>query len=404
MKRVVGRPAIILPILAALLPAGCASSAAGSAPDTLIAVDDWIELNIPPYQIISNCKKDRVRELGRGLEQFFAVIERAWPGSGVPPRSQETRRIYILEKEAQFRSIMAVSSRYASRKTIRGLFLRNSESIVLVVDASATPYPLRILQHELVHDLLRDKTSKVPLWFNEGLAEYYGSFLSHDKDVEIGRPIPHHMERLPYAPWIDIRDLFRINDESPDYNEGSKAGTFYSESWALVHYLLLGRAGQTADWRRYVEMLDDGDDPLVTFEEAFGLDERGLNEELAAYVAGESWPSMRVPMGELKLASERTPSPIDPVASLCFIGDLVRRMDTRDGNLAEARPWYEEALRRSPQSRQAKEGLTRLDSFTPLSASDTVSDVAPPDDSTSTAGSKLPPSDALPDSVLEVKR
>jgi tetratricopeptide (TPR) repeat protein len=404
MKPYPFRNAALLLTVATVLLSGRDSFAAGPSPDTLIAVDNWYELQIPPYSIISNCRKDRVRDFGRGLEQFFAVIDRAWPGLEDLPRSRETRRIYIFEKEAQFQSILAVSNRYANRKTVRGLFLRDDESIVLLVDASGSPYPLRILQHELVHDLLGDRTSKVPLWFNEGLAEYYGSFLTHDDVVEIGRPIPHHMERLQMAPWIDIRDLFSIDRDSPDYNEGSKAGTFYAESWALVHYLLQGRPDQPADWRRYVEQIDEGDDPLKAFEDAFGLDERGLDEELAAYVARDSWPSQRVPLGELKLATAREPRPLDAARSLCLIGDLVRRMDTTDGNLAEARPWYEEALRRSPQSLEAREALARLDSFTPPTGTDAVSEDAPSAEAAAPAPSKFLTSDAVNDTIETINR
>lgn len=348
-------------VLAAILSAWGAAPAAASSPDTLLSADNWFELTIPPYQIFSNCKKEQVRNFGRGLEQFFAVIDRSWPGSPATNRRDESRRIYIFDRQDQFQSMLGLSPEYAGRQTVRGLFLRNEQSIVLLVDASGSAYPLRILQHELVHDLLGDRTSKVPLWFNEGLAEYFGSFLSHGKEVEIGRPIPSHMELLQQAQWLDIRDLFTVDHQSPIYNEGSEAGVFYAESWALVHYLLLGRPGQIADWRQYVEMLDHGDDPQVAFEEAFALDERGLNEELTSYVSRDNWPSQRVSIGELKLAKAREPYPLSPVTTLCRIGDLVRRMDEDDGNIAEAKPWYEAALQRSPGSAEAKSALADLD-------------------------------------------
>ena len=361
MKPLFSRQARIVGVLVIILLAWGSVSATASSPDTLLSADKWFELTIPPYQIFSNCKKEQIRNFGRGLEQFFAVIDRSWPGSPATKRREETRRLYIFDRQNQFQSMLELSPDYAGRETVRGLFLRNEQSIVLLVDASGSAYPLRILQHELVHDLLGDRTNKVPLWFNEGLAEYFGSFVSHDKEVEIGRPIPSHMDLLQQAQWLDIRELLTVNDQSPIYNEGSKAGVFYAESWALVHYLLLGRPGQDANWRRYVESLDQGDDPQIAFEDAFALDERGLNQELIRYVSRDNWPSERVPMGELKLAKAHEPVPLTPATALCRIGDLVRRMDDGDGNIAEARPWYEAALQRSPGSAEARSALADLE-------------------------------------------
>src|SRR5438132_806730 len=67
--------------------------------------------------------------------------------------------------------------------------------------------------------------------------------------VEMGRPIPSHVVALRSETPLPLRELFAINTSSKEYNEGAHLGMFYAESWALVHYLMLGsteRQGQLA--------------------------------------------------------------------------------------------------------------------------------------------------------------
>ncbi|HEX7879125.1 MAG TPA: DUF1570 domain-containing protein, partial [Candidatus Eisenbacteria bacterium] len=310
--------------------------------------------------VVSNCSESRVRDLARGLEQFFAVVDRSWGGTVPVGQADGKRRIYIFASHAEFQSILSMSPRYGRRSKVRGLFLRDGDDVTLLVDAGNTPWPLGTLQHELVHDLLAARSMHVPLWFNEGLAEYYSNFLTGPKEVQIGRPLVDHLEYMQQAPWLDMDELFQVDHDSPHYNEGSKAGTFYAQSYALVHYLLVGRPGMTPSWRPYVEALDRGQDQAKAFEEAFALDQRGLNEELAAYVARDSWPSKRIKISDLKLPKERKPISLNPTRALVRIGDLVHRMDEDDGNVQETRAWYEEALRRTPGDAGAMAALAAL--------------------------------------------
>src|SRR4029450_12635690 len=52
----------------------------------------------------------------------------------------------------------------------------------------------RIIFHEYVHQMVDNTLVSVPVWFNEGLAEYYSTFeIDDDKKVAIGKAVPEHV-------------------------------------------------------------------------------------------------------------------------------------------------------------------------------------------------------------------
>src|SRR5205823_1321492 len=95
--------------------------------------------------------------------------------------------------------------------------------------------------HEYAHLLLRHNDRFWPLWLKEGMAEIYSTLeVTGPQTIRIGVPIEHHLRRLERTHLMPLRELFGVTRESADYNEGERQGIFYSESWLLVHYLMVG--------------------------------------------------------------------------------------------------------------------------------------------------------------------
>ena len=80
---------------------------------------------------------------------------------------------------------------------------------------------------------------EVPPWLNEGLAELYSSLEPRGDRILVGQVIPGRVQVLRTGEWIPLATLLAVDHNSPYYNEKSRAGMFYAESWALVHMLNL---------------------------------------------------------------------------------------------------------------------------------------------------------------------
>ncbi|WZO96422.1 DUF1570 domain-containing protein [Isosphaeraceae bacterium EP7] len=94
------------------------------------------------------------------------------------------------------------------------------------------------LRHEATHALLHASVGDLPLWLDEGLAEYF------EPPSQRSRLHPEHLARLkelastgwePDLPRLE--SLGQIDEMTPKE---------YSESWAWVHYLINGPAADRA--------------------------------------------------------------------------------------------------------------------------------------------------------------
>jgi len=75
------------------------------------------------------------------------------------------------------------------------------------------------------------------------------------------------------AKHVDQFLLFSVDHGSPHYNEKEKQGVFYAESWALVHYLMLGDNGKrNQQFMRYLGLLHSGIPVEESFRQAFQAD------------------------------------------------------------------------------------------------------------------------------------
>jgi hypothetical protein len=87
------------------------------------------------------------------------------------------------------------------------------------------------LRHELTHGYLHSVTPNVPLWLDEGIAEYFEPPRGHQ-----GRNAPHLAllaKRFRDRTWApDLRRLESLADVS------QMRQLDYAESWLWVHFLL----------------------------------------------------------------------------------------------------------------------------------------------------------------------
>ena len=111
--------------------------------------------------------------------------------------------------------------------------------------------PISIIFHEYTHLLVENTFENAPVWFNEGLAEYYSTFsITDDQNVVVGNPGQRTCHLLRDKKMLPLRTLFEVDYKSAHYNEKNKQSIFYAQSWALMHYLLVGKEGKACAARK----------------------------------------------------------------------------------------------------------------------------------------------------------
>src|SRR6185503_11757976 len=106
-----------------------------------------------------------------------------------------------------------------------------------------------------------------------------------------GSPISSHVYLLRENKMLPLRTLFNVDEKSPYYNERDKQSVFYAESWALMHYLILGKDGQRVPQMGSFLKLMSANVPLEdAFQQAFAMSFESMEKELREYIKHDRYP------------------------------------------------------------------------------------------------------------------
>jgi tetratricopeptide (TPR) repeat protein len=248
------------------------------------AKDHWIELRTAHFRFFSNAGRSATKKVAIDLEELRAALAQL---TDYELQSPVTTAIYIFASERSFRPYKSLY--LGQPAAINGYFTARGDANYIAIDASSRDASA-VMFHEYVHYVAATNMWFLPLWFSEGLAEFYESFEVVGNTVFIGLPVPHHIQWLRGATPIPLAELVSVDRDSPLYNETDRRGSFYAQSWALVHYLLLGGDERRGQLGRYVGMVRGGVPEDEAFKLAFATDYEGLARDLRAYLRSPRLP------------------------------------------------------------------------------------------------------------------
>src|SRR5262249_426984 len=150
------------------------------------------------------------------LEQFrdgFAQI------LGVTPKAATvTTTVVVFKSEEALRAFGMLGS--DGQPMASAGYFQAADDTDYIALVGGMPIPPRIY-HRYTHELIKDLPAAVPLWFTEGLAEFFSNFeiVAKDKQFSVGKLIPEHVEALRKGKFPALDDLFAVNRSSAQYNE-----------------------------------------------------------------------------------------------------------------------------------------------------------------------------------------
>ena len=255
------------------------------------AKDNWTRVQSKNFTLVGNASERDIRKIAVKLEVFRETLSLIFPKVKITTPLPTT--VVIFKSDDSFRPF---KPRYKGkiRDNVGGYFLPGPYMNYIVLTASNELIdPYEVIFHEYEHFVLRNNLLHIPLWLDEGLAEFYSSFETSDNDqkVTLGNPLAKHVYYLRSNPLLPLKTLLAVDHKSPHYNESSKAGAFYAESWALVHYLMNGnQQKRQPQLIKFIDLVNSGVAPEESFQKAFQADFKVLEEELRAYVNRFTFP------------------------------------------------------------------------------------------------------------------
>ena len=153
---------------------------------------------------------------------------------------------------------------------------------------------------------------------------------------------------------LPLAELFAVTPRSATYNEGRRQNIFYAESWALVHYLMLGNNRRNqSDLERFLDALAEGQNAERAFRETFSMDDQLLETELRGYVSRRVYPFVSYRMEAPVALSGVELRPLSRAEIELQLGNLLLQTD----RLAEAEAFFDRARSLDPDAPGAYESL-----------------------------------------------
>ena len=362
------RTIVFLLLFAVTLP----SSARDSA-------DHWFEVRSQHFVVLTDTNEKQARHIASQFERMRSVFHLMMPTASDSAGSPII--VLALKDKKSFESLEPEAYLAKGQLDLAGYFMRAPDKnyILLRLDAQGE-HPYATVYHEYTHYMLRDASEWIPLWLNEGLAEFYQNTDIEEKDVRLGQPSPDDILYLRQNRLLPLTTLLKVDQTSPYYHEEQKGSVFYAESWALTHYIeVTDRQKGTNRIYDYAKLLIKKEDPVVAAQQAFG-DLNQLQKSLNSYISQGQFMMFKI--NTVVTADESTfqvreiPTPDadairadvlvynrrtkdaqalldstlrdDPKNALAH--ETMGYLKFREGDIQSARKWYGEAVQLDSQS------------------------------------------------------
>src|SRR5205823_4332438 len=222
----------------------------------------WKLLMTPSFVVRGDVPIEHLRTVGAYLEEFLRMAKAALGGdsSGL----MFSARVFASAREFRRYAVRSGASNAES------FYDPRSAELVLCLEGSPGPAWLqKTLAHEFAHEYM-DRVWKrtEPLWFAEGVAEYFANFRVRDGRAQPGAVDRRGLLLLQVDEPMPLAKFLKLDR---DEMYGVLFARHYAQAWSLVHYLfaredgtidLLLRGAAPANveqlekgWRKHLEEL-----------------------------------------------------------------------------------------------------------------------------------------------------
>jgi Flp pilus assembly protein TadD len=250
---------------------------------------EWTRLRSTNFTFVGDASDRQIRRVAQQLEQFREVMLRA-----LPPGAFTSPAPIVVIVFADDRSFGPFKPTFQGRPVeVAGFFRSGPDVNFIAINGDLGEASVRAVFHEYSHFLVSSTLRVTPIWVNEGLAAVYETFEDRDggKRAILGLAPAAYIRELRSRTLIPLSQLTVVDHSSPMYNEGSRRGLLYAQSWALMHYFRFGSEPRRVQLSRYLTQMQTGATPDEAFRKEFGAELPAIEKELREYVSRVTFPA-----------------------------------------------------------------------------------------------------------------
>ena len=190
----------------------------------------WLRVDSPGFTIISSASERRTRDVAANLEtltEALATIDRRFA-----TRGNRTRVLFFAKRgDSQPYFDLLLNQHMTSAP---GVYISTSDGEGTMIIDGTRSLMERTVFHELVHKLLAAGGAHLPLWLEEGIAEYFSSTEIRGNSISIGMPVREHQSQLRTKALLPLKEVFEMTYESPMATQT----IFYAQAWGVVDWMI----------------------------------------------------------------------------------------------------------------------------------------------------------------------
>jgi tetratricopeptide (TPR) repeat protein len=256
------------------VPTGWAQAA-----NSISTAEDWLLVRTENFDVLTNTDSERAKLIAYKLEQYRYVISLLAP--------QLMTHLPKPSKVNVFRDGSSYTNGLPSllnRTVVAGYFQPGNNTIAI-----NDLYNIgdNISFHEYTHLLARQEPIEYPLWFSEGIAEFYETFEIQGDRAYIGEISTPRLHVLQNIDFIPLRKLLSFRNYK-QVLESTAIDNFYAESWLLTHYLM-ANGSRRSQLQEFLRLSRDNQPLEVAFRQAFQQDFEAMEQALQNYLAAGNY-------------------------------------------------------------------------------------------------------------------
>lgn len=291
------------------------------------AEQQWIRAATPHFRIISSAPEKRTREIAEMLESVSGALRSVNPRFDA--RFGDTT-VFLFNRRADSQPYFEL---LLNQKKTRapGAFVSHADgTAAIIVDAASRLATDRTVKHELMHNILATSGTRLPLWLEEGIAEYFSTTVVLGDKVILGRPILQHQRMLRLRGVLPMNDVLEARSGSPVTSHA----LFYPQSWAVVDWMM--RTNRRAFYP-FIADIDSGVAPEEAFQHHYSMAPLTVARSIRSHAVRPSASSAtQIQRAAVPIATTQI-SYADALCELArFLGQLESTRDDAEGFLNAA--------------------------------------------------------------------
>jgi hypothetical protein len=254
--------------------------------------DDWLLVKSKNFEIVTDLKEEKAHKLVGDLEayRYFSIDI---IGLNVFTNTKPLR-ILAIGSSSNFRKI-GFPEMWAGVFNLSPLGYSAIANVSeYSVNAKVASFGRQVLFHEYNHFLMRLTQNSInyPMWYSEGMAEYWGTFRYDGRKIYIGdaQAIAFRasdMFNLVGGFQVDTKKIMATESlpyKSKKESDKTLISRFYAQSFFLTHYLHSTAELQQAT-ANYMQYLSYGYKQDDAFKNAFNMSYEELDKKLKKYLS-----------------------------------------------------------------------------------------------------------------------